>query len=236
VEAIGDIAERHGLQVIYDAAHAFGVQVNGRSVLEYGDLSALSFHATKLFSSIEGGALVSHSQTMYDRIRYLKNFGIAGEETVIGPGINGKMNEFQAAFGLLALESVDEEIRQRKALTELYRQRLKGLPGLWYLEELAGVRQNYGYFPVVVDPAVYGTSRDSVCDVLRACGIYPRKYFYPLCSNYPCYSALHSSSRANLPTANRIAEQVLCLPLYGELDPFAVEQTCAVIRRLHETS
>lgn len=233
VSAIQEIADRHGLLVIYDAAHAFGVKIHGRSILEYGDLSALSFHATKLFNSIEGGALVSHSEKMYDRIRFLKNFGIAGEETVIGPGINGKMNEFQAAFGLLELELVDQEIESRKQLTELYRSKLKDLPGIWYLEEIPDVQQNYGYFPILVDPGQYGMDRDFLCDILRSCNIFPRKYFYPLCSTYPCYGALPSSSRENLPVANRIAKQVLCLPLYGQLSPETVNRICDIIWQLH---
>jgi dTDP-4-amino-4,6-dideoxygalactose transaminase len=218
VQAIQSIADRHGLQVIYDAAHAFGVKIGGRSVLEYGDMSALSFHATKLFSSIEGGALIPRSKGQYDRIQFLKNFGIADEETVIGPGINGKMNEFQAAFGLLNLESVDREIEERKKLAMRYREIMKGVPGITLLEDIPNVTHNYAYFPILVDKDEYGLTRDQLYLALRECNIITRKYFYPLCSDYPCYASLPSSKSKNLPVAKRISEQVLCLPLYGELD------------------
>ena len=229
VEPIQSIADRHGLHIIYDAAHAFGVKINGRSILEYGDLSAMSFHATKLFTSIEGGALISRTKAQADRIYFLKNFGIAGEETVIGPGINGKMNEFQAAFGLLELDLVDQEILARKELTRLYRQRLADVPGITYMQEMSGVTHNYSYFPICVDPVQYGCTRDQLHAVFRACNIITRKYFYPLCSSYPCYSAYPSSEKRNLETAYRVSSQILCLPLYGELATHIVEKIGQII-------
>jgi dTDP-4-amino-4,6-dideoxy-D-glucose transaminase len=230
VEAIGQIAGRHGLHVIYDAAHAFGVKYQGRPIAEYGDLSMLSFHATKLFTTIEGGALISHTAAQRSRINFLKNFGIAGEEEVIGPGINGKMDEFQAAFGLLHLRMVDEEIARRKTLALVYRERLAGVPGLRLLREPPGTQPNYAYVPVLVDTREYGLSRDELFQVLRSCNIISRKYFYPLVSRAPCYAALPSADPARLPVAERAAQQVLCLPIYGTLAPAAVERICEVIQ------
>lgn len=234
VEAIQTIADRHGLHIVYDAAHAFGVKIGGRSVLTYGDISAMSFHATKLFSSIEGGALISKTKAQAERIYFLKNFGIAGEETVIGPGINGKMNEFQAAFGLLELELVEREIEARKERTLLYRSRLAGLPGITMMEDMPKVTHNYGYFPILVDPDKYGGLRDELHSLLRDCNIVSRKYFYPLCSHYSCYSAFPSSQKQNLQIAERVSSQVLCLPLYGELETEVVETVCNIIRNLHK--
>ena len=234
VEAIQAIADRHGLQIIYDAAHAFGVRIGERSILEYGDISALSFHATKIFTSVEGGALVSKSAQLRDRIQYLRNFGIADETTVIGPGINGKMSELQASFGIMQLEMVDREIEDRRCLTLLYRQGLKGTPGITFLEDIPDVRSNYSYFPILVDPDQYGMDRDALSDLLKQCNIFPRKYFYPLCSDYPCYSSLPSSQPGNLPVAQRVANQVLCLPLYGKLDAAVVDVVCSIIQTLHD--
>jgi dTDP-4-amino-4,6-dideoxygalactose transaminase len=230
VIAIQKIADKYGLKVIYDAAHAFGVKLNGKSVLDYGDMSALSFHATKLFNTIEGGALICRNNEIKEKIRFLKNFGIAGEEAVIGPGINGKMNEFQAAFGLLGLEHVDQEIRQRKGLTELYRCGLKDVPGIRCPEDLPGVTHNYGYFPILVDLARYGCDRNELHQILKKCNIYTRKYFYPLCSDYACYSGLPSARPELLPVARRVSSQVLCLPLYGEFGKDVVEVICKVVR------
>ncbi len=229
VVAIQNIADKYGLKVIYDAAHAFGVKLRGKSVLNYGDISALSFHATKLFNTIEGGALICQNEKLKEKIRFLKNFGIADEETVIGPGINGKMNEFQAAFGLLGIEQVEQEIQQRKHLTELYRQGLKGIPGIRCQDDLRGVTHNYGYFPILVDENRYGISRDQMADLLKRCNIFPRKYFYPLCNSFPCYRDLPSADVSRLPIANKIAKRVLCLPIYGEMDVFVVEKICEII-------
>ena len=233
VEAIGNIADRHGLQVIYDAAHAFGVKIGDRSIMSYGDISAMSFHATKLFTSIEGGALVSSSQRQRNRIQFLRNFGIADAETVIGPGINGKMNEFQASFGLLELDLIDKEIADRKSIVELYRARLADIPGISYIQDIEGVRHNYGYFPILVDESRYGVDRNALADILGQCNIFPRKYFYPLCSTYPCYSALPSSRPENLPVATRVSHEVLCLPLYGQLNLEVVETISEIIQQVH---
>ena len=229
VTAIQEIAERHGLDVIYDAAHAFGVRVQGRPIVEYGDLSVLSFHATKLFSSVEGGAIVSKTAGEKKRVDFLKNFGFANEETVIGPGINGKMNEFQAAFGLLQLDMVDEEIANRRRLTQLYRETLADVPGIRFQIDLPDVEHNYGYFPILVDETGYGMNRDELYTVLKEFNIYARKYFYPLCSQFACYAALPSSASSNLPVAERVTREILCLPLYGTLAEETVRTISAVI-------
>jgi dTDP-4-amino-4,6-dideoxygalactose transaminase len=230
VAAIQRIADKYGLKVIYDAAHAFGVRLNGESVLRYGDISALSFHATKLFNTIEGGALICQNKELKEKILFLKNFGIAGEETVIGPGINGKMNEFQAAFGLLELELVEQEIQNRKRLTELYRRQFKGIPGIYCQQDMPGVTHNYGYFPILVNREQYGYDRDMIYVFFKEMNIYTRKYFYPLCSDYACYSGLPSARAELLPAARRVSSQVLCLPLYGDLSEDIVDVICNVIR------
>lgn len=230
VDALQAIADRHGLQVVYDAAHAFGVQLRGRSLLLHGDMSMLSFHATKVFSTIEGGALISRSDVERRRVNMLKNFGIADEETVIGPGINGKMNEVQAAYGLLQLRTIDQEIANRRALAEAYRRHLAGIPGIRFMEDLPEVRHNYGYFPVLVDAERYGLDRDTVYAALKRFNVGTRKYFHPLVSRAPCYAALPSARPGALPVAERAAREVLCLPIYGTLDP-AVPATIAEILR-----
>lgn len=233
VDAIQGIADRHGLRVIYDAAHAFGVKYRGRSILEYGDLSMLSFHATKLFTTIEGGALISRTAAQQQRINFLKNFGIAGEEEVIGPGINGKMDEFQAAFGLLHLRMVDDEIALRKSIMGIYRERLAKVPGLTLLQDGALTQPNYAYAPILVKPDEYGLSRDDLFQVLRSCHIISRKYFYPLVSRASCYAALPSADPARLPVAERAASRVLCLPIYGTLPSEIVHRVCDVIEACH---
>lgn len=230
VDALQKIAERHGIQLIYDAAHAFNVRVGDRPVLDYGDISMLSFHATKVFSTIEGGALVARTSSQRERIDSLKNFGIADEETIIGPGINGKMNEFQAAFGLLQLKTIDEEIANRRAIAETYRRGLRSVPGIRFLEDQPGVRHNYGYFPILVDAAVYGISRDELYSLLREYNILTRKYFYPLVSRAPCYAALPSSQ--NVPVAESVAKTVLCLPIYGTLPLDVAEAISELVRLL----
>lgn len=234
VEGLQQIADKHGLPIIYDAAHVTGVWYRGESLLRYGDCSILSFHATKLFSTVEGGAVVSSSRAQRERIDYLKNFGIEDEETVIGPGINAKMNELQAAFGLLQLEGLEEEIEHRRRLTELYRRRLSGVPGLVVREDLPGVRHNYAYFAVLVEPRRFGLSRDELHDLLQRFNVFSRKYFYPLCSHYSCYAALPSARPEDLPVAERVADRVLCLPLYGTLAEERVEAVCDAIIGLHE--
>ena len=232
VEAIQSIADRHGLQVIYDAAHMMGVRYKDTSILHYGDLSVLSFHATKLFSTGEGGAIVSKSKMQRDRIDYLKNFGIADKETVIGPGINGKMSEFEAAFGLLQLDGLESEIADRQALTEVYRQRLRDVEGLSIREDVPDVRHNYSYFTILVDPDEYGMSRNELYTSLKQCNVHPRKYFHPLASRYSCYSSLPSAHPDRLPVAERVVERILSLPLYGTLGTDAVESICSIVAGL----
>lgn len=236
VEAIREIAERHGLRVIYDAAHSFGVIRNGRPLAAEGNISMLSFHATKLFSTIEGGALIADSKVIHQRIDFLKNFGIADEETVIGPGINGKMNEFQAAFGLLQLASVPEEIARRREISAIYRDHLAGISGIEVPAPTAGSEPNYAYFPILVDSDRFGCSRDELNALLRACNIFTRRYFYPLITKASCYAALASASATNLPVATRISSQVLCLPMYGRLAPNLARSVCAAIRACHAAS
>jgi len=236
VHAIQAIADRHGLVVIYDAAHAFGVRYQGQSLLKHGDASVLSFHATKLYTTMEGGALVASSRTHKERVDFLKNFGIADEETVIGPGINGKLNEVQAAFGLLQLDIVEAEIERRSGIDAKYRERLAKVPGVELLGQLAETVPNHGYFPIFVDQDRFGLSRDELHAALRACNIVTRKYFHPLCSHYPCYASLPSSRPENLPAAENIAARVLCLPIYGSLSLETVARICDAIEAIQSSA
>lgn len=214
-ERIQQIAEANGLKVIYDAAHAFGVTVDGKSILEQGDMSTLSFHATKVYNTVEGGALICRSEESKKNIDYLKNFGFAGETAVVAPGINSKMDELRAAYGLLTLKMVDEAIAQRKAVTMRYREALKDVPGIRYIDDIPGVRHNYAYFPVFVDEKEYGMSRDELYNKLKKNNVLARRYFYPLISNFEIYSSVESAQVENLPVANKLADQVICLPLFA---------------------
>lgn len=214
---IQEIADIYGLKVIYDAAHAFGVKVNGESVLKSGNMSTLSFHATKVYNTVEGGALVCHDEATKRRIDYLKNFGFAGETTVVAPGINSKMDEIRAAYGLLNLKQVDKAIDSRKATAEKYRAALKDVPGIRMLKDIEGVHHNYAYFPIFIDEKEYGMSRDTLYAKLQEHNIYGRRYFYPLISTFSAYKGLDSASPANLPTAHKLANQVLCLPMFAGL-------------------
>lgn len=214
---IQEIADIYGLKVIYDAAHAFGVTVNGKSILEEGDMSTLSFHATKVYNTVEGGALVCHDEATKKRIDYLKNFGFADETTVVAPGINSKMDEIRAAYGLLNLQQVDEAIAKRKHVAELYREALKNVPGLRALKDIEGVKHNYSYFPIFITEKEFGMSRDALYGKLKENNILGRRYFYPLISNFPVYRGLESASPENLPVATKLADQVLCLPMYADL-------------------
>jgi dTDP-4-amino-4,6-dideoxygalactose transaminase len=232
VEAIQSVAERHGLPVIYDAAHMMGVRYRGESILLWGDYSILSFHATKLFSTAEGGAVVSGSESDRRRVDSLKNFGIADEETVIGPGINGKLNELQAAFGLLQLEEIDTEIARRGRLAAIYRERLRDVPGISFQAQSPEVDHNHAYFTALVDPQRYGMTRDELWQALKLFNVVTRRYFSPLCSHYPFYASLRSAGQQNLPIAERVAASNLCLPLYGTLEAEAVENVCTIIREL----
>ena len=229
LERFQQIADTYGLKLIYDAAHAFGVNVDGNSILNFGDLSILSFHATKVFNTIEGGAIISPDEKTKKRVDFLKNFGFADETTVIAPGINAKMNELQAAYGLLQLKYVDEYIAKRKAVSDEYRSHLKGLAGIHFFDDISGVRHNYSYFPILIDASVYGKTRDELYDRLKQHNIFGRRYFYPLISQFPTYRGLPSSRKENLPVANKVAEQVICLPIYPLLKNEEILQICDII-------
>ena len=227
---IEEIADTYGLKVIYDAAHAFGVEVEGKSLLNEGDLATLSFHATKTYQTFEGGALICHDAKTKQRIDYLKNFGFAGETTVVAPGINGKMDEVRAAFGLLQLKYVDDAIAKRKAIAQQYRDQLRDVKGITFLEDFPEVRHNYSYFPIFVDEKEYGMSRDELYDKLKVHNIYGRRYFYPLISEFSTYRGLPSAAKENLTNAHQIANEVICLPIYPDLDLNNVKVISAVIK------
>ena len=228
VARIQEIADVYGLKVIYDAAHAFGVKHEGGSLLKYGDLSMLSFHATKVFNTFEGGALICPDAKTKQRVDYLKNFGHSGEVTVVAPGINGKMNEMQAAFGLLQLRHIDEAIARRSAIDTRYRELLSGVSGIGLLEGQAGTVGNYAYFPIFVD-ADYPVSRDALNQRLRESGIYARRYFFPLIAEFPMYRGLPSADLDKLSTALETSRKVLCLPIYPALDLSVVEEVCRIV-------
>ena len=228
-ERIQEIADKYGLKVIYDAAHAFGVKVDGQSVLNAGDMSTLSFHATKVYNTVEGGAIIMHDEQTKKRIDYLKNFGFAGETTVVAPGINSKMDEIRAAFGLVNLRQVDKAIDARHHIADRYRERLKAVPGITFMEDVPGVRHNYAYFPIFVDAEKYGMTRDELYERMKEHNIYGRRYFYPLISTFSTYRGLESAARENLPVATRIAEQVICLPMYYGLTDEDVERIVNLI-------
>lgn len=229
VERIQQIADTYGLKVIYDAAHAFGVRYKGESLLRHGDLSVLSFHATKVFNTFEGGAIVCPDAKTKQRVDYLKNFGFADEVTVTATGINGKMNEFQAALGLLQLKHVDKAIERRKEIDRRYRDTLADVSGIACMAEPGGTNMNYSYFPVLVEDD-YPLSRDELYSMLRQHGIYARRYFYPLISNMPMYRGLSSSNPDGLTSATKIADRILCLPIYPDLaesDQMAISKLIA---------
>lgn len=228
VEAIQKIADNYNLKVIYDAAHAFGVQCQSGSVLKHGDLSVLSFHATKVFNTFEGGAIICPDAKTKGRIDQLKNFGHAGEVTVVAPGINGKMSEFNAALGLLQLKHIDEALARRKVIDQTYRERLRGVKGIHCLGDAGETRANYAYFPIQVQPG-YPLSRDELNQRLRDNGIFPRRYFYPLISEFSMYRGLPSAHRDNLPVASAATLQVLCLPIYPDLPLASVEEIVDLI-------
>ena len=230
VNKIGEIADIYGLKVIYDTCHAFGVTINGNSILNHGDLSILSFHATKVFNTFEGGAIICRDGKMKKRIDFLKNFGFAGETTVIAPGINAKMSEFQAALGLLQLKYINEAIEKRKRITYTYREHLSNVKGIRFLNDIEGVKHNYAYFPIFINQEKYGKSRDEVYEKLKKHNIYARRYFYPLISQFPTYKGLSSAVSKNLPIAEEIVKQVLCLPIYPDLDLKTVGKTCKLLK------
>jgi dTDP-4-amino-4,6-dideoxygalactose transaminase len=232
VHGLQRVADRNGLKVIYDAAHAFGTTLDGAGIGTFGDVTMFSFHATKLFHTAEGGALVCGDAALRERINHLRNFGIVDPETVDGIGLNGKMSELQAALGLAVLDCVDAEIAARRRLIALYHQLLGPVPGIAMAAAAPGIDSNPQYYAVRIDADRFGCSRDVVHAELLKHNVVSRKYFFPLCSDYPCYSGLPSADRSRLPVATRAAREVLCLPLYGSLEPSAVERICEIISAL----
>lgn len=216
-ERIQAIADKYGLKVIYDAAHAFGVEVNGESILNKGDMSTLSFHATKVYNTIEGGALVMHDEQTKKRIDYLKNFGFAGETEVVAPGINSKMDEVRAAYGLLNLKQVDSAIEARHQVAIKYREALRDVEGITFFDDMPGVKHNYSYFPIFVDVEKYGITRDELYFKMKEQNVLGRRYFYPLISTFSTYRGLESAKPSNLPNAHKMADEVICLPMHHAL-------------------
>ena len=230
-EAIQSIADKYGLKVIYDAAHAFGVEVNGESLLNAGDMSTLSFHATKVFNTIEGGAMVMHDEKTKQRIDYLKNFGFANEIEVVGPGINSKMDEIRSAYGLLNLKQVDAAIAARQKVAVAYREALRNVDGISFWDDMPGVRHNYSYFPIFVDAEKYGMTRDELYMKMKDQGVWGRRYFYPLISEFSTYRGLESSRPENLPNAHMMADIVICLPMHHALTKEEIDKIIMVISK-----
>ena len=230
-EAIQAIADKYGLKVIYDAAHAFGVEVNGESLLNAGDMSTLSFHATKVFNTIEGGAMVMHDEKTKQRIDYLKNFGFANEVEVVGPGINSKMDEIRSAYGLLNLKQVDAAIAARQKVAVAYREALRNVDGISFWDDMPGVRHNYSYFPIFVDAEKYGMTRDELYMKMKDQGVWGRRYFYPLISEFSTYRGLESSRPENLPNAHMMANTVICLPMHHALTEEEIDKIKNTILR-----
>lgn len=217
VERIDAIAKKYGLKVIYDAAHAFGVKVNGESILKWGDISTLSFHATKVFNTIEGGALLCHTKEMKEQIDHLKNFGFEDEVTVVAPGINSKMDEVRSAYGLLNLRQVDAAIEARHQVAVRYREALRPVRGITFMDDMPGVRHNYSYFPIFINAEEYGMTRDALYEKMRSQNVLGRRYFYPLISAFSPYDKYPSADPCNLPEATRMADSVICLPMHHAL-------------------
>lgn len=230
VNRIQEIADIYGLKVIYDAAHCFGVKHLERGICNFGDLSILSFHATKVFNTMEGGAIVCHDAATKKRIDYLKNFGFAGETTVMAPGINSKMNEMQAALGLVQLKHYHENIEKRKKIVETYRRGLTDIQGISCLPEPENTESNFAYFPIFVNEREYGMSREHLYEKLKQHNIYGRRYFYPLISEFSMYKGLDSAKPDNLPVAEEMAKQVICLPIYPGLDMENINFVVQIIR------
>lgn len=258
VRKIKDIADKYGLKVIYDAAHAFAleipknetdysvafdeannvcnpsqatkkIEVETESILKWGDMSTLSFHATKVYNTIEGGAMIMHDAETKKRIDYLKNFGFAGETSVVGPGINSKVDEMRAAYGLLNLRQVDAAIEARKKTADIYREALRGIDGLTFYEDMPGVKHNYSYFPMFIDAEKYGMTRDELYFKMKEANVLGRRYFYPLISEFSTYRGLESARRENLPNAHKMADTVICLPMHHELSEVDIERILKLI-------
>ena len=228
-QRIQEIADKYGLKVIYDAAHAFGVEVNGESILNAGDMSTLSFHATKVYNTIEGGALVMQDERTKKRIDYLKNFGFAGEVEVVAPGINSKMDEMRAAYGLLNLKQVDAAIEARHKVAVKYREALRPVEGITFMDDMPGVKHNYSYFPIFIDAEKYGMTRDELYFKMKGQNVLGRRYFYPLISEFTTYRGLSSANPENLSNAHKMANSVICLPMHHELSEQDVERILAII-------
>lgn len=253
VRRIKEIADKYGLKVIYDAAHAFAleipkneadykvafdeannvfnpsqaarkIEVENESILNWGDMSTLSFHATKVYNTIEGGAMIMHDAETKKRIDYLKNFGFAGETIVVGPGINSKVDEMRAAYGLLNLKQVDAAIEARKKTADVYREALRGVDGLTFYEDMPGVKHNYSYFPMFIDAEKYGMTRDELYFKMKEANVFGRRYFYPLISEFSTYRGLESARKENLPNAHKMADTVICLPMHHELSEGDMER------------
>ena len=226
---IQEIADKYGLKVIYDAAHAFGVEVNGESILNAGDMSTLSFHATKVYNTLEGGALVMHDETTKKRVDYLKNFGFAGETEVVAPGINSKVDEVRAAYGILNLRQVDAAIEARHQVAIKYREALRPVEGITFMDDMPGVKHNYSYFPLFVDAEKYGMTRDELYEKMKAHNVLGRRYFYPLISTFTTYKGYESADPKNLPKAHKMADSVICLPMHHELSAEDIDRVLELI-------
>ena len=227
---IQEIADKYGLKVIYDAAHAFGVKVNGESILNAGDMSTLSFHATKVYNTLEGGAMVMHNEVTKKRIDYLKNFGFAGETEVIAPGINSKMDEVRAAYGILNLRQVDAAIEARRQVAIKYREALRKVDGITFMEDMDGVQHNYSYFPIFIDAEKYGLTRDELYFKMKSANVLGRRYFYPLISEFSTYRGLPSATKENLPNAHKMADSVICLPMHHSLSDEDVARILGIFK------
>lgn len=226
---IQDIADKYGLKVIYDAAHAFGVEVNGESILTAGDMSTLSFHATKVYNTLEGGALIMHDAETKKRIDYLKNFGFAGETEVVAPGINSKVDEVRAAYGILNLRQVNAAIEARRQVALKYREALRPVDGITFMDDMPGVKHNYSYFPIFVDAEQYGMTRDELYEKMRSHNVLGRRYFYPLISTFSTYKGLDSARPENLPNAHKMADSVICLPMHHDLSDEDINRVLELI-------
>jgi len=231
VDQIQEIADNHGLKVIYDAAHAFGNNYKGNSILNHGDLSTLSFHSTKVFNTMEGGAIISHDEKTKKQVDFLKNFGYSNETTIMAPGINSKMNEMQASLGLIQLKHHKSNIEKRQKIAQVYRSELQHVPGISILPEYSGLdNYNYSYFPIFVNEEKYNKTRDELYFYLQKNGIYGRRYFYPLISQFSIYCELLSSKPENLPVAEDFAKKVICLPIYSDLEINIVKKISKIIQ------
>lgn len=228
---IQEIANKYGLKVIYDAAHAFGVEINGESILNFGDMATLSFHATKVYNTLEGGALVVHDEQTKKRIDYLKNFGFASETEVVAPGINSKVDEVRAAYGLLNLKQVDHAINSRRKVAIRYRDELQGVKGITFFNDIPEVRHNYSYFPIFINAEEYGMTRDELYFKMKEHNVFGRRYFYPLISTFSTYRGLDSANPDNLPIATQMSNNVICLPMHHALSENEVEYILQIIKK-----